>query len=69
MSYQVSQCQWNETRMTNCTAMSGGDITELLDIVGLSQLGGYLNTLPVALYLQNTGILDYTVLTSFRRRH
>ena len=69
MSYQVSQCQWNETRMTNCTAMSGGDITELLDIVGLSQLGGYLNTLPVALYLHwdprlySTNIISETTLT------
>jgi hypothetical protein len=38
--------------------MSGGNLTEI-DTDGLSQLGEYLNTLPIALYLQNTGILVY----------
>jgi len=63
MAYEASRCQWNGVRMVNCTEIPGANTTQL-DTDALGQLSDYLNSMPVALAMQQDYILGLDALAT-----
>jgi hypothetical protein len=61
MDYQVSRCLWNGQAMVECTELPGANTT-VLDTLGLSQLGDYLNSIPLGLFIQDDYVLGASVI-------
>ena len=63
MGYKVSRCEWNGISMVNCTDTPGANTTQL-DTDALVQLSNYLNSIPLALAMQQDHILGLDTLAT-----
>lgn len=67
MTYQISRCRWNGTRMTGCQALPHAD-TQTLETGWLDRLSDYLNIMPVAMAIQGIYLYNGDIIEHMRQQ-